>query len=52
PPVLIPPQDDRPFYLYLSATDHAVGAMLAHRDSEYREQAVYYISRTLVDYET
>ncbi|KAH9323727.1 hypothetical protein KI387_018366, partial [Taxus chinensis] len=52
PPVLIPPQDDRPFYLYLSAIDHAVGAMLTHRDSENREQAVYYISRTLVDYET
>ncbi|KAH9303844.1 hypothetical protein KI387_008248, partial [Taxus chinensis] len=52
PPVLIPPQDDHPFYLYLSATDHAVGAMLVHRDSKHREQAVYYISRTLVDYET
>ncbi|KAH9320272.1 hypothetical protein KI387_022041, partial [Taxus chinensis] len=52
PPVLVPPQNDHSFYLYLSATDHVVGAMLAHRDSEHREQAVYYISCTLVDYET
>ncbi|KAH9316878.1 hypothetical protein KI387_018647, partial [Taxus chinensis] len=50
--MLIPPQDDHPFYLYLSTTDHAVGAKLAHRDSEHREQAVYYIIRTLVDYKT
>ncbi|KAH9313408.1 hypothetical protein KI387_044042 [Taxus chinensis] len=52
PPVLIPPKDDQPFYLYISATNHSLGAMLAHHDEQHREQAVYYISFTLMDYET
>ncbi|KAH9317029.1 hypothetical protein KI387_018798, partial [Taxus chinensis] len=52
PPVLIPPKEDQPFYLYISATNHSLGVMHAHRDEQHREQAVYYISHTLLDYET
>lgn len=52
PPVLVPPKPDRPFLLYISATDTALAAVLAqHDDSGKKESAIYYISKSLVDYE-
>ncbi|KAH9308924.1 hypothetical protein KI387_036835, partial [Taxus chinensis] len=32
-PVLTPPREGEPFYLYISVTDHALGAMISHRDA-------------------
>ena len=51
PPVLIPPKPSKPFHLYISATNVAIGTMLAQKNDMNKEQAIYYISRTLVDYE-
>ncbi|KAH9299682.1 hypothetical protein KI387_031364, partial [Taxus chinensis] len=33
PPVLTPLREGEPFYLYISMTDHALGAMISHRDT-------------------
>ena len=51
PPVLMPPIPGKPFLLYISAIDTALGALLAQNDEQGRECAIYYISRTLVGYE-
>lgn len=52
PPVLIPPVPGRPLLLYVSTTETSIGCVLAqHDDSGKRERAVYYISKTLIDYE-
>lgn len=51
PPILIPPKVRVPFYLYLSAIDLALGVMLAQKNQQAKEQAIYYLSRTLIDYE-
>ena len=40
-----------PFLLYISATNIALGALLAQNDEQGRELAIYYINRTLVGYE-
>ena len=45
------PIPGKPFILYISATDTALGALLAQNDEQGRERAIYYISRTLVGYE-
>ena len=51
PPVLMPPILGKPFLLYISTTDTALGALLAQNDEQGRERAIYYISQTLVGYE-
>ena len=51
PLVLMPPIPGKPFLLYISTTDTALGALLAQNDEQGRERAIYYISRTLVGYE-
>lgn len=38
--------------LYISAIDTSLGALLAQDDENNKERAIYYISRTLVSYET
>lgn len=47
----MPPNPSKPFHLYISATNVAIGTMLAQKNDMNKEQAIYYISRTLVDYE-
>jgi len=42
----------KPTYLYISATLYALGAMLRQKDDETKERAIYYLSKTLIDYET
>lgn len=37
PPVLMPAMQDRPFFLYLVASPHALAALLAHYDDAGRE---------------
>jgi len=50
PPVLIPPQQGKPFRLYLS-TDGIIGSALI-QEIEGKERVIYYLSRRLVDAET
>ena len=38
----------KPFLLYVKATYHSLGALLAQKDDNGHEQAIYYLSRTLI----
>ena len=40
-----------PLWLYVSATEHAFGVMLAKKEEDGKERAIYFINRTLKDYE-
>jgi hypothetical protein len=51
PPVLVPPQRDKPFKLYLSADENAIGSALI-QEFEGKERVIYYVSRRLLDAET
>lgn len=51
PHVLIPPRNAITFHLYLLATNFALGVMLAQKNDQAKEQAIYYLNHTLVDYE-
>jgi len=51
PPVLVPPQKGKPFKLYLSTDDHAIGSALI-QEFEGKERVIYYVSRRLLDAET
>lgn len=51
-PILILAMSDRPFFLYISTSSRALEALLAQCDDEGWEIAVYYISHTLIEYET
>jgi len=52
PPVLVAPTSGKPFLLYVKAMDHSLGALLAQKDDNGREQAIYYLSRTLIGAES
>ncbi|KAJ9678147.1 hypothetical protein PVL29_022899 [Vitis rotundifolia] len=52
PPVLAPPTPGCPLLLYLSVLDIALGCMLAQLDDLGKEQAIYYLSKRMLDYET
>ncbi|KAH9320363.1 hypothetical protein KI387_043959 [Taxus chinensis] len=52
PPTLMPPKLDRPLILYSRATNVSLACMLAQEDDDKRERVIYFISRTLLDYET
>ncbi|XP_021816121.1 uncharacterized protein LOC110758551 [Prunus avium] len=47
PPVLMPPKRGKPLRLYISASEGSIGCLLAQNNESGREQAVYYLSRTL-----
>ena len=49
PPVLVPPQKHKPFKLYLSADECAIGSVLIQ---EFEERAIYFVSKRLLDAET
>jgi hypothetical protein len=51
PPVLVPSQKDKPFKLYLSVKESAIGSALI-QEFEDKEWVIYYISRRLFDAET
>jgi len=51
PPVLVPPQQGKPFRLYLSTDGVVIGSALI-QEFEGKERAIYYLSRRLVDAET
>ena len=51
PPVLVPPQQGKPFKLYLSTDDMVIGSALI-QEFEGKQRVIYYLSRRLVDAET
>ncbi|KAL6333875.1 hypothetical protein AAG906_039285 [Vitis piasezkii] len=51
PPVLMPPTLGSPLLLYLSVSDMALGCMLAQLDDSGKEQAIYYLSKRMLEYE-
>src|SRR3954466_10064880 len=51
PPVLVAPAAGKPFLLYVRSMDHSLGALLAQHNDEGYEQAIYYLSRTLLGVE-
>ena len=51
PPVLIPPQQGKPFRLYLSTDGMIIGSALI-QEFEGKERVIYYLSRRLIDAET
>jgi len=52
PPVLVAPTLGKPFLLYVKAMDHSLGALHTQKDDNSHEQAVYYLSRTLIGAES
>ena len=52
PPVLAPYRHGEPLWLYVSAIEHAFEVMLVKKEEDGKERAVYFIIRTLKDYET
>ena len=50
PPVLVPPQQGKPFKLYVSADSQTIGSALM--EFEGKECVVFYLSRRLLDPET
>ena len=52
PSIIVPIDFSKPAYLYILATLYALGAMLYQKDAENIERAIYYLSKTLLDYET
>jgi hypothetical protein len=49
--VLVPPQQDRPFYIYLSVGDSSIASVVVQvYDS--KEKVVFYLSRRMLDMET
>src|SRR6185503_20140987 len=51
PPVLVPPQKHKPFKLYLSADERAIGSALI-QEFEGKDRAIHFVSRMLLDVET
>jgi hypothetical protein len=50
PPVLVPPLQDRPFYIYLSVGDTSIASVVVQvYDS--KEMVVFYLSRRMLDME-
>jgi len=47
----MPPIQGKPLLLYISTTPTALGSLLTQQIYDGKEQAIYYISRTLVGYE-
>ena len=51
PPVLVPPQQDRPFYVYLSVGNTSIASVLIQKHDD-QERAIFYLSRCMLDAET
>ena len=51
PPILVSPMSGRPLLLYLSVSDMALGCMLTQLDDSMKEQAIYYLSKRMLEYE-
>jgi hypothetical protein len=51
PPMLVPPQQGKPFKLYMSADGQTIGSALM-QEFEGKERVIFYLSRRLLDPET
>jgi hypothetical protein len=51
PPVLVPPQQERPFYVYLSVGDTSTASVVIQVHDD-KERVVFYLSRRMLDAET
>jgi ribonuclease HI len=51
PPVLVPPQQDRPFYVYLSVGDTSITSVVIQVHDD-KERVVFYLSKRMLDAET
>jgi hypothetical protein len=51
PPVLVPPQQDKPFYVYLSVGDTSIASVVI-QVLHGKERVVFYLSRRMLDEET
>ena len=51
PPVLVSPMSGRPLLLYLPVSDIALGCMRTQHDDSGKEQAIYYLSKRMLEYE-
>ncbi|XP_020421291.1 uncharacterized protein LOC109949621 [Prunus persica] len=51
PPVLMEPIKGKPLILYIAALERSLGALLAQHNDDGKENALYYLSRTLVEAE-
>nr|XP_017191186.2 uncharacterized protein LOC108174578 [Malus domestica] len=47
PPVLVPPQRDKPLKLYILVAEESIGCLLAQDTDAGREQSIFYLSRNL-----
>lgn len=52
PSILVPMDFSKETYLYISTTLYALVAMLCQHDDQYKERVIYYLSKTLFNYET
>jgi len=48
PPILVTPVSGKSFLLYVRAMDHCLGAFFAQNNDQEYEQAMYYLSRTMI----
>ena len=51
PPVLVPPQQDRPFYVYQTVGDTSIASVLVQKHDGH-ERVVFYLNRRMLDAET
>jgi hypothetical protein len=51
PPVLVPPQQGKPFHVYLSVGDTSIASVIVHLHDG-KERVVFYLSRRMLDAET
>ena len=51
PPVLVPPIPEGPLLLYFSVSDMALGCMLTQLNDLGKKQAIYYLSKRMLEYE-
>ncbi|XP_050878259.1 uncharacterized protein LOC127082076, partial [Lathyrus oleraceus] len=53
PPILIPPVQGRPLFMYLTVLEKSMGCVLGQHDETGRkEHAIYYLSKRFTDYES
>ena len=51
PPVLVPPQQGKPFYVYLFVGDTSIASILIQLH-EGQDKVIFYLSRRMLDAET
>ncbi|KAM1119793.1 hypothetical protein ACFX2B_043333 [Malus domestica] len=49
PPMLMPPQRGKPLKLYISTSEKSMGSLLDQNNEGGKEQAIYYLSRILIE---